>query len=56
MLNNIKDYLLGVYDMLDDLNQEYDGGKKKSKNKSKKKKKSRKTKRKMNKKSQKRKK
>ena len=56
MLNNIKDYLYDVYDMLDDLNQEYDGGKKKSKNKSKKKKKSRKTKRKMNKKSQKRKK
>tara|TARA_Y100000816_G_C26033076_1_gene540877 strand:- start:39 stop:1121 length:1083 start_codon:yes stop_codon:yes gene_type:complete len=55
MLDNIEHYLMGVYEMLDDLNQ-YDGGKKKSKNKSKKKKKSRKTKRKMNKKSQKRKK
>ena len=56
MLNNIEGYLWGIHDMLDDLNHEYDGGKKKSKNKSKKKKKSRKTKRKMNKKSQKRKK
>ena len=56
MLDNIEGYLQVVYDMLDDLDHEYDGGKKKSKNKSKKKKKSRKTKRKMNKKSQKRKK